>query len=249
MGLRVGVRGFFVPGLAMAASELPSVEGVIALENPEVGKGIALGREYTLEEVAEQHVCTIEREAPRADALTLAGMSMGGMIVAIMATRFRARLPARCAFRFFVTTPNTPENPAIPDALIAEWATARRGVVLDFERVLGPFFSPAFVRSNPTAAQAYFAYRANGGNRQSGSSFFRQMNALRGCPAYRYFSQLDPREAKFVGGADDRILGPSHNRELLSLCPGAEHTEIESLGHMVNIERSDLMRSPFDVAP
>ncbi len=242
-------RGFMIPGLAMAARELPTFDGVVGLENPEVGDGITLEREYTLEEVAELHVRTLRATlGTSSEPLRLCGMSMGGMILAIIATEFRSRLPAQCRFHFFVTTPNTEDLPAIPDILLEHWATARRGVVEDFERVLAPFFGAAFLKAHPATARAYFSYRALGENKQSGRAFFRQMNALRSCPAHRYFARLDPKEAKFVGGAEDQILGPQHNRALASICPDADHDEVESLGHMINMERIDLMGAAFEGA-
>jgi pimeloyl-ACP methyl ester carboxylesterase len=239
------LRGLFVPGLAMAADELPTMSAVLALDNPEVGRGPALGRPYTLEEVAEIHVRRLERERPEADPLVVCGMSMGGMIVAIMASLLRSRLPSRCAFHFLVTTANTPDNPAAADALVAGWGRIRPGVVDDFERGLSTLFSARFVHDCPAAVSAYYAYRASGGNRQTSRAFYRQLAALRACPAHEYFAAVDPAEARFVGGADDRLLGPAHNNDLRRICPGARHEEIAGLGHMVHLERPDVVKAPF----
>jgi pimeloyl-ACP methyl ester carboxylesterase len=240
------LRGICIPGLAMTARDLPLPEGVVALDNPEIGQGPSFGRSYALEEVAELHARAVGQMVARDERLVVCGMSMGGMIVAAMATEFRAHLPRKCQFHFLVTTPNRPENPSIPDELVASWTTVRRGNVGDFERILSPFFSPQFRTRHPEVAQVYYAYRARGGNGQSPSAFYRQMNAVRTFPAYAYFARLDPATAHFVGGAEDAILGPSHNRDLRDLCPDAQHTEVKCLGHMINIERPDIVRSVFD---
>src|SRR5262245_58182389 len=102
--------GALIPGLSVAARELPRIPGVLALENPEVGAGVRLDRDYTLEEVAEMHVDKI-RDADLAGEITIGGYSMGGMILAIMATLFRSRLPRKLKLVFLMTAPRFPELP------------------------------------------------------------------------------------------------------------------------------------------
>lgn len=52
--------GVVIPGLAMNASEIPVIEGLIALQNPEEGNGVKLDNSYTLFDVAEIHLKTIK---------------------------------------------------------------------------------------------------------------------------------------------------------------------------------------------
>jgi pimeloyl-ACP methyl ester carboxylesterase len=233
------IRGFFIPGLTMAASEVIVPAGACVLENPEVGAGITLGREYDLREVAALHAETIARRG--GDDLVVAGISMGGMLLSIIATEHRSQLPARCRFVFFATTPNLPEHPALPPGVVESWRRARPGDPASFAPVLEPFFGRAFLRANPDRFRAFCEARAHGHNRQSPAAFYRQTGALARCPAHAYFARLDGAECGFVGGGDDRVLGPAHNAALRTLVLGASHEELPTLGHMVHMERPDLI--------
>lgn len=235
-----GNWGVVIPGLAMHRLEMPAVPGLIALQNPEVDDGVALSEQYSLYDVAKHHLATI-LELSRigtlpADGFTIAGMSMGGMINSILASKFRRELPPNVRFLFLVTTPNLKTNPAIPDALLASWLKAKPGSVEDFARILGPFFSPGFLSAQPGITASYFRYRANGENGQSPRAFFRQMTALRRFDGSETFPFITSEECLFVGGAEDEILGPSHNLDLRNLAPAAKHVEVKGLGHMINLE-------------
>jgi pimeloyl-ACP methyl ester carboxylesterase len=238
------MRSVCIPGLTMQASELPPLAGVTVLENPEVGSGITMSGSYSLEDVAELHARRIA-ELAGSGPLTVCGISMGGLVLSIVATEYRRLLPARTRFQFVVTSPNLPANPTIGDALMASWTEARPGDVESFARILSPFFATAFLRAQPAECQRYFEYRAHARNGQSPRAFMRQVAAVRRCEAHRYFARLDPRESSFVGGGDDRVLGPSHNRDLAALCPDAAHLEIAELGHMIHLERPDLYAGLF----
>lgn len=224
----------------MTAAEFPAAPGLVVLDNPECGDGVALDHSYTFEEVAELHLQSIER-LPLGDAPTLVGLSMGGMILSAMAARLRARLPARTRFVFVVTTPNLPELPAITPDLERSWATVRKGNVDDFARILSPFFSRTFLAAHPDRAAEYFAHRAHFRNRQSPRALFRQLEAMRQCRAHEHFRALDDRECTFIGAAEDYVLGPLHNAALRALCPRASHVEHAGLGHMVHYERPEVL--------
>lgn len=240
------VRGICIPGLTMQASELPSVPGVRVLENPEVGDGARFGRDYVLEEVAEMHARTISDLVGPKEPLVVAGISMGGMILSIMATEFRHLLPRTTRFEFLVTSPNDPSYMFLTDQVLGAWATVKPGDVDAFSVILEPFFSPGFRTANPDVCRTYYAYRARGENKQSAKSFFRQVNAVRKCEAYKYFARVEADSARFVGGADDHVFGPRHNAGLRALCPEAEHLEVDALGHMIYLEQPQLYASRFD---
>lgn len=240
------LRGICIPGLTMHSSEVPALPGVRVLENPDVGEGPRLDRDYTLEEVAELHARTIAELAGSQDSLVVAGISMGGMILAIVATEFRHLLPRATRFEFLVTSPNEPETMFLTDQVLAEWSCVKGGDVDGFAVVLEPFFSDRYRASNPAAFRAYAEYRARGGNRQSAKSLFRQVAAVRRCEAHAYFARVDGRSARFVGGADDRVFGPVHNRRLQALCADAEHVEVQGLGHMIHVEEPGLFASRFE---
>src|SRR5262249_3391834 len=155
-----------------------------ALENPEVGGGVRFDRDYTLEEVAEMHVEKIKSTFD--GDITIAGYSMGGMILAIMATLFRSRLPRKLKLAFLMTAPRFPELPpseAIREGTEEEWA-----------RALAPYFSPAFLREHPKRFGAYVRYRSFGLNGQSTTALFRQIIAMQRCDAAEYFARIDGAE-------------------------------------------------------
>lgn len=226
-----------IPGLAMAAAELAVLDGVRGLDNPGVGGVSDFAESYVLEDVAEFHLRTIQRDHSNTDQLALVGMSMGGMILSILASRYREKLPKDTRFLFLVTSPNLPTNPAISDDLLTSWFAVdpeRRG---DMARILRPMFSQNFRDRCPERVEDYVDYRFAGGNQQSKEAFVKQMRALMVFQGEASFSKIDPKEATFIGGAQDEILGPTHNADLRRLCPEARHLEISDLGHMINIEQ------------
>jgi pimeloyl-ACP methyl ester carboxylesterase len=235
------IRGVAIPGLGMAAAELPDISGLVRLENPEIGDGPRLGDEsYSLGDLARGHADWISRNVPADSELWVIGMSMGGMIASILASELRGLLPNRTHFLFLVTSANTGALPAISDDRLASWQVARPGSVESFRMVMTPFFSPSFMLERSQEAETYFRYRASGGNRQSPKAFLRQVAAIRGFDGGASFGRLDPAEATFVTGDEDLVLGPPHGRLLRELLPRAKHLTLPRVGHMINIERSEI---------
>lgn len=232
----------------MAAREFPVIPGVVVLENPEVGCGVRLDRDYTLEEIAELHVVKLRAlgAGQRGDdePLTICGYSMGGMIAAVMGTLFRSRLPRRTEFVFLTTAPRFGDQPVtgsqgdIP-------AAVRNETEDEYRRALAPYFSEEFLARNPARFNAYVRYRALGLNGQSREALFRQIWAMQRCQAAGYFARLDPDSCTFLGSRGDRIFGPAQNEALRALCPGARHLEHPAVGHMVHHEAPELIRDFF----
>lgn len=230
------IFGATIPGLSVAARELPRLSNVLALENPEVGGGVRIGRDYTLEEVAELHVATL-REHDRGEELALCGYSMGGMILAIMASLFRSKLPRKTRFYYLMTSAggiDLPSAGAIREGTEEEWA-----------RAVAPYFSPEFIEKQPLRFAAYVRYRAFGLNNQSGEALFRQLWAMQRCRPAEYFARTDGAESTFIGSRGDRIFGAKANSLLAALCPGARHIELDHVGHMVHHERPEVIRDIY----
>lgn len=232
----MSIWGVAIPGLGMAAGELPALPGLLRLDNPEIGSGAAFDGMYTLEDVAARHAAAIGAASVDAsEAFWVIGMSMGGMIAAILASTYRPVLPPTTRFLFLVTSANLPGAPAVSAETLAGWQRARPGDVGSWSDVMGPFFGASF-RGTPEA-EAYFAYRAAGENGQSPRAFMRQVTALRAFDGARHFGALDGARSWFIGGGADEVLGPRHNADLKRLAPGANHQEWAGVGHMINLER------------
>jgi len=238
-------RGVSLAGLAMAASELPKIDNIIALENPEIGNGVAMSGTYTLEDVAELHLPAVLEHARGEEEFFVVGMSMGAMIAAILATRFRSKLPKKTRFRFLVTSPNSEKNPAVTPQLLEDWKAARFDDTAIFSKLLTPFFSDRFRTQHSKEFMQFVQYRARGENKQRASAFRRQTAALKAFRGIEVFGKVDPNEVEFVGGAEDHIFGPAHSAELRVICPDAEHFERIELGHMVNLEAPELFDPAF----
>lgn len=241
------MQGLLLPGLAMAAHEMPTISGVVALNHPEVCGQPGCGVSYSLEDVALFHVKHIESlVVDHSKPFVVMGMSMGGMITSILASTFRARLPKKSCFAYFVTSPNLKSNPAVPEEVLREWFSVKPGNIDDFKRILLPMFGNKFRSENPERCLQYVRYRCAGENKQNSEAFLRQLKALRSFDGHHYFSNINPQESIFVGGSDDQVLGPKHSSDLRELCPEASHEEIQELGHMINIERPDLIQKVYD---
>ena len=232
-------RGAAIPGLAMAASELPTIEGLIRLENPEIGSGEVLAAAYTLEDLAERHLARL-RDITFAEPPTLIGISMGAMIVSVLATDLRSELPAKCRFRFIAPSANSADAPAASDELLEKWRHVRDGDVESFGHVLEPFFSDSFRTEHPDRFERYVHYRAFGENNQSMKAFRRQTAALRAFRGEKYYPRLDPAECEFIRGADDIVFGVAHMQSVAKLAPAVKWTQIRGAGHFLNFEHPEV---------
>ncbi len=225
----------------MASSELPELQGFLRLENPEIADAPKLEGDYSLWDVARFHLKTIQTLGINRDTpFTIMGMSMGGMIASVLASELRAELPVRTQFRFLVTSGNLPELPAVPPALLKTWFEVKPGSVEGFTRIMAPFFSKGYRERNAQEAAAYYEYRAMGKNRQSPKAFVRQLNAVLAFDGRKTFAEVNPKECRFVGGAEDYIFGPEHDAALRGLCPDASHATLAGLGHMIQLEQPAL---------
>jgi pimeloyl-ACP methyl ester carboxylesterase len=239
-------HGVCIPGLSVAAREFPRVPGMLTLENPEVGAGVRLERDYTLEEVAEMHVATLGATFSMKDELTLCGYSMGGMILSIMATVFRSKLPLKTKFVFLMTSPNLPELVEPNDPASGERVrTVRHGTEEEYAAALRPYFSDEFLVQQPRRFAAYVRYRTYGLNGQTSQSLFRQLLAMQRCRAHEYFTRIENAVCTFIGSSADRIFGRKQNAALASLCPSARHVELSGVGHMIHHERPSVIEDLF----
>jgi len=228
--------GAAIPGLAMTAKELPSIDGLLRLENPEIGTAAALSKAYSLEELARLHLDEIRKNFSADTPCTIIGFSLGAMVVSILASEYRSELPPSSRFRFLAPSANGSSTEAAPDSLIDAWKDALPGEQEVFRVLLADFFSEKYKDKHPLEFETYVSYRATGGNAQSARAFRRQTAALRAFQGEKYFPRLDPKECVFVRGAVDRIFPAKHLDEIIRMLPDAEVREIEGAGHMLHLE-------------
>lgn len=222
---------------------MPKIEGFLNLQNPEVDDGVSLPDGYGIEDIARVHTETILQSSPNNDEFYVMGMSLGGMVASVLASKFRSKLPKRTKFYFLVTSANTSSCPAITQEMLKAWKSVRPGDIVGMETILSPFFSEEFLKFHYIEAKKYFLYRANGLNRQSPKAFMKQVAAVMSYDGPSYYKELDSFECVFIHGGADRVFDQRHHDELKKLCPEAQHRVVDGLGHMVNIEKPSLFRA------
>jgi pimeloyl-ACP methyl ester carboxylesterase len=231
--------GVAIPGLAMNAKEIPLVEGLTALQNPGFAGTETLPDGYTIEDVAGYHLDVLQDLLDGWDSsheLTIIGMSMGGMVAAVLGSKYRQNLPPRLKLRFLMTSANTTRLKCIPDSMLKSWYGARPGDVESFSRILSPFVGQKYKNQFPDETTRYYQYRANGLNEQSNRNFICQMQAVRSFDGTIYFSALDPTEIQFYFGSEDRVMNHLHQQDLMRIQPKAWCRVLEGVGHMANFE-------------
>ena len=222
----------------MNAKEIPYAEDSFTLQNPEVGDGDKIEKdEYSLLDVASLHLEKILRLSDQLDRnVTFIGMSMGGMVLSILASKFRKQLQKECRFIYMATSANTTNNPAIPDELMQSWFNAKLGCIDSFKAILSPFFSESYLSAHYERFTEYAVYRAQGGNQQTPNAFYRQLAAVKGFDGAHFFPNIDPSESCFYVGGSDRVFTSAHSEDLKALVPTAEFKVFQNVGHMFNLE-------------
>lgn len=228
--------GFAIPGLAMNASELPDIPGLVRLQQPGFGACTDWEGAYGIEDLAAFHLRTIRSQVALGDELLIIGMSMGGMVASVLGSTLRDQLPPKTRFRFLVTSSNQRDLPCITKDMLARWYQARPGNDESFTAILTPFVGAQFRARHPDIMRDYIHYRAHGGNGQSAAAFLKQLAAVIQFDGTDYFAGLNADETEFVHGGADEIMTVGHHSRLRNLQPHAQHVVVPEMGHMVNIE-------------
>lgn len=229
----------------MSSSEIPAHPGVIVLENPEVGKGIKISTDYSIEDLAHLHLATIRANADLKQPLVLYDYSMGALVLSVLATELRSQLPRATTFIFISAAMNTAENPLVTDERQAEWFSVKPGDQEAFASILRPFFSESFLKAHPNEFISYVKFRSIGANKQSPGAFIRQLAALRKFDGSKYFHRIEPEQSVFVYPREDQIVGAKCRMEVQKVIPRGRFSEISG-GHMIFIEQdSDFLGSFF----
>lgn len=239
----VNYNSFFIPGLGMNIGEVKLPSTSFGLQNPgfAMDNPVHFSQEYDLEAVASFHLIEIIKRYDRSKPLTLVGMSLGGMILSIIAAKFRHHLPEKTNFIFYMTSSNSKSLPLLSQKTLESWSAVKPGDEADFARILRPFFSSKYIKENEEQFNQYVRYRAHGYNRQTGKAYLFQLGALLRFDGDECFSSLNSETATFFYGEEDFIVNHEQMNHLKSLSPMANHVVIPALGHMIHIERPDLI--------
>ena len=235
---------FFIPGLGMNVHEVSLPNSSFGLQNPGFGDSAPaiFDHDYRLEDVAEFHLSVILSKLDESKPLTLSGMSLGGMVLSILASKFRHHLPKDTHFVFYVTSANSKTCPLLDKETLKSWAATRPGNVADFTGILRPFFSPEYLNQNAEVFSNYVEYRAIGKNQQSPKAYMLQLGALLKFDGDAYFPAVDASSAIFIYGEKDSLVNDAQVNQLRSLIPSATHRVISGMGHMITMERPDVIR-------
>lgn len=235
---------FFIPGLGMNVDEVSLPQSGFGLQNPGFSSGEPeiFSQQYTLEDVAKYHLETILKKFDPEKPLTLAGMSLGGMVLSIIAATYGNLLPSGTRFVFYVTSANSKSLPLLDKETLMNWSKTKPGCLEDFSKILKPFFSPEYLAQNPQEFGKYVEYRTTGKNKQSPKSYFSQLAALLKFEGDRYFSAVDTKSSTFVYGERDSLVNGAQAHHLKSLIPNAAHFTIPHMGHMINLERPEIIK-------
>ncbi|MBX3588888.1 MAG: alpha/beta fold hydrolase [Ramlibacter sp.] len=167
--------------------------------------------------------------------LILCGASMGGIIAMEMARQAPQRIQA-LALLGTNARPETPDMRALREAAIALFDQGRVREVIEPNVALA--FHPAQA-ANPALVQGYLDFVLAAG----GERLIRQNRAI--------MDRLDARPhlprlrcpVLVMCGEADQLTPPECSREIASLVPGAEYVEVPRCGHMLTMERPDLVNA------
>lgn len=232
---------FLIPGLAMNGNEFATFGKVLTnpgfiLESGEVS-GSELPENYTIEDIAERHAREVSKQVALGDTPTLVGFSMGGMVLSVMATKFRHLLPKNTKFIFVNTSPNLRGNPVLTDEIVRSWNRQDNESLYDyFYRTMKPFFSSNFLATHPDEYGKYIQYRSRGGNRQPVKEYTRQVAAIQKWDGTEYYKKLNPSECIFVFSEGDQVINDAHIRDLKSLVAQPNIKTIQNAGHLISVE-------------
>ena len=171
--------------------------------------------------------------AEHAGPLLLCGASMGGMI-AMEAAR---QAPERIAALALLGTNAQPENDAmraLREAAIELFAQDRVAEVIE------PNVAFAFHPDNAAAlAPAYLDFVLKAGAQQ----LIRQNRAVIGRPDARKHLHQIRCPTLVMCGDSDALTPPECSREIAALVPGAELVMVPRCGHMLTMERPELVNA------
>ncbi len=168
--------------------------------------------------------------------VSIAGLSMGGMIAAQLATQ----IPERVQHLFIcASSANLPRHPALPPELISSWKSVETPAQLKDSVAIA--FGKTCIDSSPSVKEDYFQYRLANKNKQGRLGFYGQLDAISNFNGESVYSNLRATdfEKTFVFGEEDRLFGKNHQSDAIGLLPTAKVITLARTGHMLHLERPE----------
>ncbi|MCB0364161.1 MAG: alpha/beta fold hydrolase [Bdellovibrionaceae bacterium] len=238
---------FILPGLALHPLEFAYLKSARILENPgfysphSPEEFNSLPEKYSLEDVAEIQARIVSSSVKLNSKITLVGFSMGGMILSIMATKYRHLLPKNTKFVFVNTSPNLKSNPVLTPEILSQRKLSSESLPEFFSRTLQPFFSDRFIAEGQRYTE-YVDYRANPDVIMPVAEYVKQVEAILAFDGESYYKKLNPSEVRFVFSEADKLIHQGHIDDTKRLVPGAEIEIVKGAGHMIHVEKPDVFK-------
>lgn len=171
--------------------------------------------------------------------LVLCGASMGGMIAMEAAQQAPARI-AGLALLGTSARPETAEMQQLREAAIVLFAQGRVAEVIEPNVALA-FHPQQAEDSHMVSAYLEFVLRAGA------QQLIRQNRAVMGRPDARLHLGRLQCPVLVMCGDSDRLAPPECSREIAALVPGAQLVMIERCGHMLTMEKPDVVNAALTV--
>lgn len=165
--------------------------------------------------------------------LALCGASMGGM-VAMAAARLAPERVAGLALLGTDARPDTPDMIALRTAAIELFAQGRAREVIE------PNIAMAFHPDNAEALGAAYLEQVLGAG---ADRLIRQNRAVIARPDARPGLRALRSPVLVLCGDSDQLTPPERSREIASLAPGAKLVLVPRCGHMLTMERPDVVNA------
>ncbi len=206
---------------------------VVTFDNRDAGQSARVTRPYTLSDMAQDVVGLMDRlDLPRAHVF---GISMGGMIVQLLARAHPDRVQSATIAISSSMAPNLPPaSDAVRAALVSEPDDPSREAAIAHGLATGALWaSPAYpfdpVERADVIGRAFDRDAAPGGAARQYAAIHASIDDL---------ARIDEITAPtlVIQGGDDAIFSVAHGQDIAARITGARYVEVPGMGHDIEGE-------------
>ncbi|WP_185803552.1 alpha/beta fold hydrolase [Pontivivens nitratireducens] len=169
------------------------------------------------------------------DRFDLGGLSMGGMV----AMEVMARAPERVRSACLMATDPTAARDKEKEWRAGQQAAVRASGLAAFSEP----FQAMFFAHDPSVGERLSETVAQMSDATDEATYHRQSAALNGRRAMLEHLDRCTMPVEVIVGTEDRICPPKLHESLAQALPAARLTQIEGCGHLVSLERPDIVNS------